>query len=203
MPNLAPRTSLRSLEAVRNSRSMEANLQSSGNRMSHLTRSPSTGMACSRLRSNGQSPLTLRTPVKAVNPVGSMSAGRQSPRGLPVIQSLPTTGGRRVQSPGSVNGGGYIPGRASFGGGRPVVGRAQAVSSVSTRSKLSQPPRREQADWPRPSKEWPGIQKLQAALSLPSKINQNNNRHIRQGGDTPIESGDEAIRVIILMEQGT
>ncbi|XP_047210392.1 SLAIN motif-containing protein-like isoform X2 [Girardinichthys multiradiatus] len=142
MPNLAPRTSLRSLEAVRNSRSMEANLQSSGNRMSHLTRSPSTGMACSRLRSNGQSPLTLRTPVKAVNPVGSMSAGRQSPRGLPVIQSLPTTGGRRVQSPGSVNGGGCIPGRASFGGGRPVVGRAQAVSSVSTRSKLSQPPRR-------------------------------------------------------------
>ncbi|MED6272965.1 hypothetical protein CHARACLAT_002007 [Characodon lateralis] len=62
---------------------------------------------------------------------------------------------------------------------------------------------REQADWPRPSKEWPGIQKLQAALSLPSKINQNNNRHIRQGGDTPIESGDEAIRVIILMEQYT
>lgn len=43
MPNLAPRTSLRSLEAVRNSRSMEANLQSSGNRMSHLTHPPSTG----------------------------------------------------------------------------------------------------------------------------------------------------------------
>uniref|UniRef100_A0A3B3Y1C6 SLAIN motif-containing protein-like n=1 Tax=Poecilia mexicana TaxID=48701 RepID=A0A3B3Y1C6_9TELE len=140
MPNLAPRTSLRSLEAVRNSRSMEANLQSSGNRMSHLTRSPSTGMACSRLRSNGQSPLTLRTPVKAVNPVGSMSAGRQSPRGLPVIQSLPVAGGRRVQSPGSVNGGSYIPGRAS--GGRPAVGRGQAVSSVSARSKLTQPPRR-------------------------------------------------------------
>ncbi|MEQ2243911.1 hypothetical protein ILYODFUR_011725 [Ilyodon furcidens] len=179
MPNLAPRTSLRSLEAVRNSRSMEANLQSSGNRMSHLTRSPSTGMACSRLRSNGQSPLTLRTPVKAVNPVGSMSAGRQSPRGLPVIQSLPTTGGRRVQSPGSVNGGGYIPGRASFGGGRPVVGRAQAVSSVSTRSKLSQPPRR--------------------SLGM-AKIS---DESWKDGGDTPIESGDEAIRVIILMEQGT
>ncbi|KAM4586275.1 SLAIN motif-containing protein-like isoform 1-T2 [Fundulus diaphanus] len=142
MPNLAPRTSLRSLEAVRNSRSMEANLQSSGNRMSHLTRSPSTGMACSRLRSNGQSPLTLRTPVKAVNPVGSVSAGRQSPRGLPVIQSLPTTGGRRVQPPGSVNGGGYVPGRASVGGGRPAVGRGQAVSSVCARSKLAQPSRR-------------------------------------------------------------
>ncbi|XP_035990859.1 SLAIN motif-containing protein-like isoform X2 [Fundulus heteroclitus] len=143
MPNLAPRTSLRSLEAVRNSRSMEANLQSSGNRMSHLTRSPSTGMACSRLRSsNGQSPLTLRTPVKAVNPVGSVSAGRQTPRGLPVIQSLPATGGRRVQSPGSVNGGGYAAGRASVGGGRPAVGRGQAASSVCARSKLAQPSRR-------------------------------------------------------------
>lgn len=40
MPNLAPRTSLRSLEAVRNSRSMEANLHSSGSRMSHLPQSP-------------------------------------------------------------------------------------------------------------------------------------------------------------------
>uniref|UniRef100_A0A3Q2T3N0 Zgc:66447 n=1 Tax=Fundulus heteroclitus TaxID=8078 RepID=A0A3Q2T3N0_FUNHE len=142
MPNLAPRTSLRSLEAVRNSRSMEANLQSSGNRMSHLTRSPSTGMACSRLRSNGQSPLTLRTPVKAVNQVGSVPAGRQSPRGLPVIQSLPATGGRRVQSPGSVNGGGYAAGRVSVGGGRPAVGRGQAASSVCARSKLAQPSRR-------------------------------------------------------------
>ncbi|XP_014897973.1 SLAIN motif-containing protein-like isoform X2 [Poecilia latipinna] len=102
----------------------------------------SEGMACSRLRSNGQSPLSLRTPVKAVNPVGSMSAGRQSPRGLPVIQSLPVAGGRRVQSPGSVNGGSYIPRRASVGGGRPAVGRGQAVSSVSARSKLTQPPRR-------------------------------------------------------------
>lgn len=142
MPNLAPRTSLRSLEAVRNSRSMEANLQSSGNRMSHLTHSPSTGMACSRLRSNGQSPLSLRTPVKAINPVGSMAAGRQPSRGLPVIQGPPAGAGRRVQSPGSANGGGYVPGRASTGGGRPVVGRGQAVPSGSTRSKLSHPPRR-------------------------------------------------------------
>uniref|UniRef100_A0A3P8T8D9 Zgc:66447 n=1 Tax=Amphiprion percula TaxID=161767 RepID=A0A3P8T8D9_AMPPE len=142
MPNLAPRTSLRSLEAVRNSRSMEANLQSSGNRMSHLTHSHSTGMACSRLRSNGQSPLSLRTPVKAINPVGSMAAGRQPSRGLPAIQGPPAGGARRVQSPGSANGGGFIPGRASTGGGRPIVGRGQAVPSGSTRSKLSHPPRR-------------------------------------------------------------
>ncbi|KAM7417861.1 hypothetical protein PAMA_017491 [Pampus argenteus] len=142
MPNLAPRTSLRSLEAVRNSRSMEANLQSSGNRMSHLTHSPSTGMACSRLRSNGQSPLSLRAPVKAVAPVGSIAPGRQSSRGLPVVQAPPAGGARRVQSPGSANGGAYVPGRASVGAGRPVVGRGQAAPSVSTRSKLSQPPRR-------------------------------------------------------------
>ncbi|XP_015237065.1 PREDICTED: SLAIN motif-containing protein-like isoform X3 [Cyprinodon variegatus] len=102
----------------------------------------SEGMACSRLRSNGQSPLTLRTPVKAVNPVGSIPAGRQSSRGLPVIQSHPTTVGRRVQSSGSVNGGGYVPGRASVGGGRPASERGQAASSAGTRSKLSQPSRR-------------------------------------------------------------
>ncbi|KAM9850291.1 SLAIN motif-containing protein-like isoform 2-T2 [Aulostomus maculatus] len=141
MPNLAPRTSLRSLEAVRNSRSMEANLQSSGNRMSHLTHSPSTGAACSRLRGNGQSPLSLRAPVKAVTPVGSM-ASRQPSRGLPVVQTPPTGGARRVQPTGSSSSGAYIPGRASTGAGRPVVGRGQAGPSASTRSKLSQPPRR-------------------------------------------------------------
>ncbi|XP_077434244.1 SLAIN motif-containing protein-like isoform X2 [Vanacampus margaritifer] len=142
MPNLAPRTSLRSLEAVRNSRSMEANLQSSGNRMSHLTpsssSSSSSGMAGSRLRSNGQSPLSLRAPVKAVAPVGSM-ASRQPSRGLPVIQAPPAAGARRVQPAGSANGGPYIPGRASTGAGRTAVGRGQ---SVATRSKLSQPARR-------------------------------------------------------------
>ncbi|XP_077589665.1 SLAIN motif-containing protein-like isoform X2 [Stigmatopora nigra] len=138
MPNLAPRTSLRSLEAVRNSRSMEANLQSSGNRMSHLTPSPSSGMAASRLRSNGQSPLSLRAPVKAVNPVGSIGS-RQPSRGLPVIQSPAVSGGRRVQPAASSNGGSYIPGRASAGVGRTAVSRGQ---SVPTRSKLSQPTRR-------------------------------------------------------------
>nr|XP_033949236.1 SLAIN motif-containing protein-like isoform X2 [Pseudochaenichthys georgianus] len=134
MPNLAPRTSLRSLEAVRNSRSMEANLQSSGNRMSHLTQSPSTGMASSRLHGNGQSPLSLRTPVKAVP---QMAAGRSS-RGLPVVQAAPAGGGRRVQSVGLANGGAYTPGRACTGAGRAAAGRGQAP----TRSKLSQPPMR-------------------------------------------------------------
>ncbi|XP_056138358.1 SLAIN motif-containing protein-like [Lampris incognitus] len=142
MPNLAPRTSLRSLEAVRNSRSMEANLQSSGNRMSRLTHSLSTGMGCSRLRSNGQSPLSLRAPVKATSPVGSMAAARQPTRGLPVVQAAPSGGVRRVQSPGPGNGGAYLPGRASTGAGRQAVGRGQATPTASTRSRLSQPSRR-------------------------------------------------------------
>lgn len=138
MPNLAPRTSLRSLEAVRNSRSMEANLQSSGNRMSHLTNSPSTGLAANRMRSSGQSPLSLRTPVKAV---GLMTSCQPS-RGLPVIQGPPAGGGRRVQSPGSANGGSYIPGRASVGSARPGVSRGQVTPSAPSRSKLSNTPRR-------------------------------------------------------------
>ncbi|XP_034037205.1 SLAIN motif-containing protein-like isoform X1 [Thalassophryne amazonica] len=142
MPNLAPRTSLRSLEAVRNSRSMEANLQSSGNRMSHLTHSPSTGMACSRPRSNGQSPLSLRTPVKAVTPVGSMAAARKPSRGLPIIQTPPAIATRRGPSLGSAIGGACQSGRGSAAAGRPVTGRGQTVPSASTRSKLSQPPRR-------------------------------------------------------------
>ncbi|KAG5852192.1 hypothetical protein ANANG_G00059800 [Anguilla anguilla] len=72
MPNLAPRTSLRSLEAVRNSRSMEANLQSPGNRISRLPHS-TTGVSSSRIRGNGQSPLSLRAPVKALGPMGPMA----------------------------------------------------------------------------------------------------------------------------------
>ncbi|XP_061755727.1 SLAIN motif-containing protein-like isoform X2 [Nerophis ophidion] len=141
MPNLAPRTSLRSLEAVRNSRSMEANLQSSGNRMSHLTPSPTSGMVNSRLRGNGQSPLSIRAPVKAVTPVGSM-ASRQPSRGLPVIQTPTGTGARRVQVTGAVNGGAYMPGRTSTGTGRATMGRGQSTPTASTRSKLSQPARR-------------------------------------------------------------
>ncbi|KAM9309516.1 SLAIN motif-containing protein-like isoform 2-T4 [Pholidichthys leucotaenia] len=99
----------------------------------------SEGMSGSRPRTNGQSPLSLRAPVKAVASVGSMAAARQPSRGLPVVQAPAATGSRRGQLPSSANGGAYPPGRASVGGGRPVMGRGQAAS---TRSKLSHPPRR-------------------------------------------------------------
>lgn len=101
-----------------------------------------SGMTSSRIRSNGQSPLTIRTPIKAVNPVGSMVPGHQQTRGLPVIQGPSAGGGRRGQSPGSANGRAYIPGRASTGAMRPAVGQGQAASTLSTRSKLAQPTRR-------------------------------------------------------------
>ncbi|XP_064811341.1 SLAIN motif-containing protein-like isoform X6 [Oncorhynchus masou masou] len=132
MPNLAPRTSLRSLEAVRNSRSMEANLQSSGNRISHLPHSPSSGMSSSRMRGSGQSPLSMRVPVKAM---GSMPGARQPSRVLPVVQSGPNGGVRRVQSPGPANGGAYPAGRACTGGGR-------QAAAPSSRGRLAQTPRR-------------------------------------------------------------
>nr|XP_057919138.1 SLAIN motif-containing protein-like isoform X3 [Doryrhamphus excisus] len=101
----------------------------------------SEGMSSSRLRGNGQSPLSMRAPVKAVTPVGSM-ASRQPSRGLPVIQAPTATGARRVQPGGSANGGTYIPGRTSAGTGRPAMGRGQSTPAPSTRSKLSQPARR-------------------------------------------------------------
>ncbi|KAI4886934.1 hypothetical protein NFI96_030453 [Prochilodus magdalenae] len=140
MPNLAPRTSLRSLEAVRNSRSMEANLQSSGNRMSRLPQSP-TGASSSRMRGNGQSPLSLRAPMKALGPVGSMAAVRQTAKGAPGAQGGPAAGVRRVQSPGPANGGAYSACRTAAIGPKQTPGRGITSAAPSSRGRLAQAPR--------------------------------------------------------------
>ncbi|XP_062855775.1 SLAIN motif-containing protein-like [Trichomycterus rosablanca] len=131
------RTSLRSLQAVRNSRSMEANLQSSGNRMTRLPQSP-TGVSSSRLRSNGQSPLSLRAPVKALNPVNTMAAAHQSTRASSAAQGGQTRGVRRVQSPGPAKGITYSACRTANMGTKQAAGR----STSSSRSRLAQSPRR-------------------------------------------------------------
>ncbi|XP_030648365.1 SLAIN motif-containing protein-like [Chanos chanos] len=136
MPNLA----LRSLEAVRNSRSMEANLQTSGNRMSRLPHSP-TGGSSTRMRSSGQSPLSLRAPVKALSPVGSMATGRPSVRLPAGAQGGPSTGIRRVPSPGPAKAGGHSAGRATVGGKQPV-GRGPGPATPACRGRLVQTPRR-------------------------------------------------------------
>ncbi|ROI15829.1 SLAIN motif-containing protein-like [Anabarilius grahami] len=153
MPNLTPRTSLHSLEAVRNSRSMEANLQSSSNRTSRLPHSPtgwyptpllhlhpypySSGVSSARMRGDGQSPLYLRAPMKALSPVGSMSAVRQHTKGPPGAQG----GMRRVQSPGPTNGAAYS-GCRSAAVARQTPGRGVTPTSPSSRGRLPQTPRR-------------------------------------------------------------
>ncbi|XP_051505411.1 SLAIN motif-containing protein-like isoform X2 [Myxocyprinus asiaticus] len=138
MPNLTPRTSLRSLEAVRNSRSMEANLQSSGNRTSRLPHSP-TGLSSTRMRVDGQSPLSLRTPMKAHCPVGSMVAARQHIRSG--TQAGPSAGIRRIQSPGPSNGATYS-GCRSATATRQKPGRGVTPASPSSRGRIPQAPRR-------------------------------------------------------------
>ncbi|XP_058653638.1 SLAIN motif-containing protein-like isoform X1 [Onychostoma macrolepis] len=135
MPNLTPRSSLQSLEAVRNSRSMEANLQSSGNRTSRLPQSP-TGVSSARMRADGQSPLYLRTPMKALSPVSSMSALRQQAKGPASAQG----GMRRVQSPGPNNGASYSGSRSSAVT-RQTPGRGLTPASPSSRGRLPQTPR--------------------------------------------------------------
>ncbi|MFT7802711.1 SLAIN motif-containing protein-like [Arapaima gigas] len=145
MPNLAPRTSLRSLEAVRNSRSMEANLQSPGSCISRLPHSSSTGMSSTRLRGSGQSPLSLRAPVKALGPVGSMVAVQQPQRGHAVAQEGASGGVRRGQSPGPSNGGSSSATRINTGGVKSTPGRARASlggAAAAPRSRLAQPARR-------------------------------------------------------------
>ncbi|XP_026991610.1 SLAIN motif-containing protein-like isoform X1 [Tachysurus fulvidraco] len=140
MPNLAPRTSLRSLEAVRNSRSMEANLHSSGSRMSRLPQSP-TGVSTTRLRGSGQSPLLLRAPVKALSPVGSMAAVRQSARANAGAQGH-ASGARRVQSPGPANGAAYGAGRTTSTAPKQAIGRSMTpTAAASSKSRLAQTPR--------------------------------------------------------------
>ncbi|NWI65605.1 SLAIL protein, partial [Todus mexicanus] len=78
MPNLA-RTSLRSLESVRNSRSLESDLQVPSSRIPR-TQQRSAGLAPSKLRYSsgaGQSPLTVRQPLKAA---GSCTNSLLTPR---------------------------------------------------------------------------------------------------------------------------
>ncbi|KAJ8338379.1 hypothetical protein SKAU_G00373450 [Synaphobranchus kaupii] len=144
MPNLAPRTSLRSLEAVRNSRSMEANLQSPGNRISRLPHS-TTGVSSSRIRGNGQSPLSLRAPVKALGPMGPMAGVRQPLRGAAAAAQSGSAGAvRRVQSPGPSNGGAPPAGRVAAASGK-TLGRARASlggPGPAPRGRLAQPSRR-------------------------------------------------------------
>ncbi|XP_058845231.1 SLAIN motif-containing protein-like isoform X2 [Acipenser ruthenus] len=149
MPNLA-RTSLRSLEAVRNSRSVESNLQGPGSRISRLQHT-STGLPSSKLRgpsTSSQSPLSVRAPVKAVGYAGSVGASRQplkaaaglgGPSGVscrvqsPTCSSSGSTGGVSSTSRSTGVGAKQTPGRTHTSLGGPTG---------SPRGRLPQPSRR-------------------------------------------------------------
>ncbi|KAM6124777.1 SLAIN motif-containing protein-like [Phoenicopterus ruber ruber] len=98
MPNLA-RTSLRALESVRSSRSLESDLQVPSSRIPR-TQQRSAGLAPSKLRyssSAGQSPLTVRQPLKAA---GSCTNSLLTPR-QPVkacSYASPVSGVRKPQA---------------------------------------------------------------------------------------------------------
>lgn len=103
MPNLA-RSSLRALEAVRSSRSLESDLQVPGSRIPR-TQQRSAGLTPSKLRySSGaaQSPLTGRQP-KAASGANSLLPGRQV--GKPCSYTAPVPPARKAQlhtgAPGS------------------------------------------------------------------------------------------------------
>ncbi|NXX81557.1 SLAIL protein, partial [Urocolius indicus] len=104
MPNLA-RTSLRALESVRSSRSLESDLQVPSSRIPR-TQQRSTGLTPSKLRYSsgaGQSPLTVRQPMKAGSCTNSLLTSRQPVKTC--SYTSPVSGVRKPQasslSPGS------------------------------------------------------------------------------------------------------
>uniref|UniRef100_A0A8C8AWJ6 SLAIN motif-containing protein-like n=1 Tax=Otus sunia TaxID=257818 RepID=A0A8C8AWJ6_9STRI len=97
MPNLA-RTSLRALESVRSSRSLESDLQVPSSRIPR-TQQRSAGLAPSKLRyssSAGQSPLTVRQPMKAGSCTNSLLTPRQPVKAC--SYASPVSGVRKPQA---------------------------------------------------------------------------------------------------------
>ncbi|KFR14172.1 SLAIN motif-containing protein-like [Opisthocomus hoazin] len=97
MPNLA-RTSLRALESVRSSRSLESDLQVPSSRIPR-TQQRSAGLAPSKLRyssSAGQSPLTVRQPMKAGSCTNSLLTPRQPVKACGYAS--PVSGARKPQA---------------------------------------------------------------------------------------------------------
>ncbi|XP_074962436.1 SLAIN motif-containing protein-like isoform X1 [Phalacrocorax aristotelis] len=98
MPNLA-RTSLRALESVRSSRSLESDLQVPSSRIPR-TQQRSAGLAPSKLRYSsgaGQSPLTVRQPMKAGSCTNSLLTPRQPVKAC--SYTSPASGVRKPQAP--------------------------------------------------------------------------------------------------------
>ncbi|NXJ70355.1 SLAIL protein, partial [Rostratula benghalensis] len=119
MPNLA-RTGLRALESVRSSRSLESDLQVPNSRIPR-TQQRSGGLAPSKLRypsSAGQSPLTVRQPLKAGSCTNSLLTPRQPVKAC--TYTNPVSGVRKAQA--SSLGTGSSSNSCSARGGNAVAG---------------------------------------------------------------------------------
>lgn len=148
MPNLG-RTSLRSLESVRSSRSLESDLQVPSSRLSRIQQ-PSTSLACNKLRyssSAGQSPLTVRQPMKAGSCTNSLLTPRQPLKAS--SYTTPASGVRKPQSstlsPGSSNSSSSTARSNSMATGAknsPVKVRTSVGGTSTPKSKLIQPSKR-------------------------------------------------------------
>uniref|UniRef100_A0A8D0GIS4 SLAIN motif-containing protein-like n=1 Tax=Sphenodon punctatus TaxID=8508 RepID=A0A8D0GIS4_SPHPU len=146
MPNLA-RTSLRSLESVRNSRSLESDLQVPSSRLSRIQQ-PSS-LAPSKLRyssSASQSPLTVRQPMKAGSCTNSLTP-RQPVKASSYVS--PAGGLRKPQSstfsPGSSNSSCSATRSNSMASGAkisPLKVRTSVGGTSTPKSKLTQPSKR-------------------------------------------------------------
>ncbi|XP_074820376.1 SLAIN motif-containing protein-like isoform X2 [Natator depressus] len=146
MPNLA-RTSLRSLESVRSSRSLESDLQVPSSRLSRIQQ-PSTSLTPNKLRyssSAGQSPLTVRQSMKV------SCSNSLTPR-QPLKASgytSPASGVRKPQSstlsPGSSSSSSSTARSNSMATGAknsPVKVRTSVGGTSTLKSKLIQPSKR-------------------------------------------------------------
>uniref|UniRef100_A0A8C5RIY9 SLAIN motif-containing protein-like n=1 Tax=Laticauda laticaudata TaxID=8630 RepID=A0A8C5RIY9_LATLA len=149
MPNLA-RTGLRSLESVRNSRSLDSDLQIPSSRLSRIHQE-SVSLAPNKLRYSsgaGQSPLTVRQPVKAGPCANALLTPRQPVRAAAGYAS-PAGRVRKLQSstlnPSASSSGGsvYRSNSMAAGAKSSLPKNKAAVAGASTlKSKLSQPAKR-------------------------------------------------------------
>uniref|UniRef100_A0A8C5Q9G1 SLAIN motif-containing protein-like n=1 Tax=Leptobrachium leishanense TaxID=445787 RepID=A0A8C5Q9G1_9ANUR len=145
MPNLA-KTSLRSLEAVRSSRSLESDLQGSSSRLTRIQH-PSTSTPPNKLRfasGSGQPSLTGRQPIKAGVGAGSILTSRQPVKSSGYNSS---SGVRKMQSSSALNpsmsGAVSRTGNLSATMKQPSVkGSHSSVGNAASKSKMVQPSRR-------------------------------------------------------------
>ncbi|NWI14322.1 SLAIL protein, partial [Crypturellus soui] len=146
MPNLA-RTSLRALESVRSSRSLESDLQVPSSRLSRIQQ-PSS-LAPSKLRyssSTGQSPLTVRQSMKAGTCTNSLLTPRQPVKACGYTN--PVSGVRKPQT-SSLSAGSSSSSSATRGSSMvtvaknsPVKARTSVGGTSVPKSKLTPPSKR-------------------------------------------------------------